>query len=56
MRQKELPLLRSESIKTQRRYGNIFSISGKHTECRFTSMYFEQNITQVAALNIDKLM
>jgi len=34
---------------------NIFSISGKHIECRFTSMCFEQNITQVAALNIDKL-
>ena len=31
-------------------------ISGKYTECRFTSTCFEQNITQVAALNIDTLM
>ena len=34
----------------------FFFISGKYTECRFTSTYFEQNITQVAALNIDTLM
>ena len=31
-------------------------ISGKYTECRFTSTCFEQNITQVVALNIDTLM
>jgi len=35
---------------------NVFFISGKYTECRFTSMRFEQNITQVAALNTDTLM
>ena len=34
----------------------FFLISGKYTECRFTSTCFEQNITQVAALNIDTLM
>jgi len=34
----------------------MFSISGKHTEFRFTLMCFEQIITQVAALNIDTLM
>ena len=34
----------------------FFVISGKYTECRFTSTCFEQNITHVAALNIDKLM
>ena len=34
----------------------IFFISGKYTECRFTSTYFEQNITQAAVLNIDTLM
>jgi len=50
------PYLRSELIQNQRRYGKCFSISGKNTECRFTSMCFEQNITQVAALNIDTLM
>jgi len=53
---KELPYLRSEEFQNQRRYGKYFSISGNHTECRFTSMRFEQNITQVAALNIDTLM
>ena len=56
MRQKELPYLRSKYIQNQRRYGKCFSISGKHTECRFTSTCFEQIITQVAALNIDTLM
>ena len=34
----------------------FFFISGKYTECRFTSTCFEQNIIQVAALNIDTLM
>ena len=34
----------------------FFFISGKYTECLFTSTCFEQNITQVAALNIDTLM
>ena len=34
----------------------FFFISGKYTECRFTSTCFEKNITQVAALNIDTLM
>ena len=34
----------------------FFFISGKCTECRFTSTCFEQNITQVAALNFDTLM
>ena len=34
----------------------FFFISGKYTEYRFTSTCFEQNITQVAALNIDTLM
>ena len=34
----------------------FFFISGKYTECRFTSTCFEQNITQMAALNIDTLM
>ena len=29
----------------------FFFISGKYTECRFTSTCFGQNITQVAALN-----
>jgi len=33
----------------------FFFISGKYTECRFISTCFEQNITQVAALNIDTL-
>jgi len=56
VRQKELPYLRSEKIQNQRRYSKYFSISGKHIECRFTSMCFEQNITHVAALNVDKLM
>jgi len=54
MRQKELPYLRNEYIQNQRKYGKcFFSIFGKHTECRFTSTCFEQNISQVAALNID---
>jgi len=35
---------------------NVFFIYGKFTECRFTSTCFEQNIIQVAALNIDTLM
>ena len=34
----------------------FFFISGKYKKCRFTSTCFEQNITQVAALNIDTLM
>jgi len=34
----------------------IFFISGKYTECCFTSTCFEKNITQVEALNIDTLM
>ena len=34
----------------------LFFISGKYTECRFTSTCFEQNVTQEAALNIDTLM
>jgi len=55
VRQKELPYLRSEYIQNQRRYSKCFSISGKHTECRF-NQYVEQIITQVAALNIDTLM
>ena len=50
------PLFEKRIIQNQRRYGKCFSISGKNTECRFTSMCFEQNITQVAALNIDTLM
>jgi len=34
----------------------FFFISGNYTECRFTSTCFEQNIIQVAALNIVTLM
>jgi len=56
VRQKELPYLRREYVQNKRRYGKWFSISGKHTDCRFTLMCFEQIITQVAALNIDKLV
>jgi len=43
-------------IKTKEDTANVLSISGKNTECRFTSMCFEQNISQMAALNIDTLM
>ena len=44
------------NLKTKKIWQMFFFISGKYTECRFTSMYFEQTITQVAALNIDNLM
>jgi len=46
-------LINSKPKKIQQMF---FFISGKYTECRFTSMFFEQNITQVAASNIDTLM
>jgi len=50
------PLFEKQINSKQRRYGKRVSISGKHTDCRFISTYSEQLITQVAALNIDKLM
>jgi len=50
------PLFEKRINSKPKKYGKCFSISGKNTECRFTSTYFEQNITQVAALNIDTLM
>ena len=46
----------ANKFKSKEDTANVFFISGKYTECRFTSTCFEQNITQVAALNIDKLM
>ena len=46
----------ANKIETKEETANVFFISGKYTECRFTSTCFEQNITQVAALNIDTLM
>ena len=46
-------LINSKPKKIQQMF---FFISGKYTEWRFTSTCFEQNITQVAALNIDTLM
>jgi len=34
----------------------FYFISGKYTKCRFTSTCFEKKITQLAALNIDRLI
>ena len=47
-------LINSKPKKMQQMF--FFFISGKYTECCFTSTCFEQNITQVAALNIDTPM
>ena len=53
---KKSPIWEANKFKSKEDTANVFFISGKYTECRFTSTCFEQNITQVAALNIDKLM
>jgi len=53
---KKSPIWEANKFKTKEDTANVFFISGKYTECRFTSTCFEQNITQVAALNIDTLM
>jgi hypothetical protein len=53
----------TNKFKTKEDMANVFFISGKYTvhrfksttECRFTSSCFEQNITQVVALNVDTL-
>ena len=50
------PIWEANKFETQEDTANVFLIYRKYTECRFTWTYFEQNITQVAALNIDKLM
>jgi len=53
---KKSPIWEANKFKTKEDTANVFFISGKYIECRFTSVCFEQNITQVAALNIDTLM
>ena len=53
---KKSPIWEANKFKTKEDTTNVFFISGKYTECRFTSTCFEQNITQVAALNIDTLL
>ena len=53
---KKSPIWEANKFKTKEDTANVFFISGRYTECRFTSTCFEQNITQVAALNIDTLM
>ena len=54
---KKSPIWEANKFKTKEDTANFFFlISGKYTECHFTSMCFEQNITQVAALNSDTLM
>ena len=50
------PLFEKRINSKSKEIRQMVSISGKHTGCRFISMCFEQIITQVAALNIDKLM
>ena len=50
------PLFEKRINSKPKKIGKCFSISGKNTEFRHTSTCFEQNITQVAALNIDTLM
>ena len=50
------PLFEKRINSKPKKIDKCFSISEKHTECRFTLMCFKQNITQVAALNIDTLM
>jgi hypothetical protein len=52
---KKSHILEANKFKTKVDTANVF-FSGKYTQCRFTSTCFEQNITQVAALNIDKLI
>jgi len=53
---KNFPIWEANKFETKEDTANVFFISGNYTECRFTSTCFEQNITQVAALNIDTLM
>jgi hypothetical protein len=54
---KKSPIWEANKFKTKEDTTNdFFLFSGKYTEYRFTSTYFEQNTTQVAALNIDTLM
>jgi hypothetical protein len=61
---KKSPIWEANKFKTKEDTANVFFIYGKYTECRFkpttecrfTSTCFEQNIIQVAALNIDTLM
>jgi len=55
-RRKNSSIWEANEFKTKEDTANVFFISGKYTEFRFTSTRFEQNITQVAALNIDTLM
>jgi len=56
---KNSPIWEANKFETKEDTVNVFFfflISGKYTEYRFTSTCFEQNITQVAALNIDTPM
>jgi len=53
---KNSPIWEANKFETKEDTANVFFISGKYTECSFTSTCFEQNITQVAALNIDTQM
>jgi len=53
---KNSPIWEANKFKTKEDTANVFFISGKYTECCFTSACFKQNITQVAAFNIDTLM
>jgi hypothetical protein len=47
---------KANKFETKEDTAKVFLIFGKYTECCFTSTCFEQNITQVAALDIDTLM
>jgi len=54
---KNSPIWEANKFETKEDTTNFFFIiSGKYTECRFTPMCFEHNITQVAAMSIDTLM
>jgi len=50
------PLFEKRINSNPKKIRKCFSISGKHIECCFILICFEQNITQVAALNIDTLV
>ena len=53
---KDSPIWEANKFETKKDMANFLFISRKYTECCFTQTCFEQNITQVAALNIDTLM
>jgi len=53
---KNSPIWEANKFETKEDMANVLFISGKYTECRFTLTCFEQNINQVAALNIVTLM